>query len=111
VTACEVKYPVPAAQNKQLDNTCFLAGVCEHVCNDLVPGGKLFPVSAPDPDGGVAACPIGEGIDPIMTLAQACTDCIAAQPACCKLWVDIFGSAAGRDLNKCATKCFTDFKN
>lgn len=111
VAACETKYPVPAAQNHQLDSTCFLGGVCEHVCNGLVPGGQLFPVSAVDPDSGVLACPIGEGTDPIVTLSQDCSNCIATEPSCCKLWVDIFGSVAGRDLNKCAVKCFTDFKN
>jgi hypothetical protein len=111
VAVCESKYPTPAALNKQLDSQCFLAGACEHVCNDLAPGGKLFGVSPPDPDGGVAACVIGENTDPIMTPSAACSDCIASAPACCTLWKNIFGSADGRDLNKCAVKCFTDFKN
>lgn len=110
IHACETQYPKPAALNKEMDSACFLNGGACTSCNHLVPGGPLYPVSAPLPEVPVA-CEIGPGIDPIMTLNQECSDCIANTPACCKLWIDIFGSEDGRNLNKCAVKCFTDFKN
>lgn len=111
IAVCEGKYPKPAALNKQLDAQCFLGGACVTQCNDLAANGKLYPVT-PDPDAAApAACPIGEGVDPIMTPSASCSDCIANTPTCCTLWVDIFGTADGRALNACAVKCFSDFKN
>ncbi len=106
VAVCEAQHPKASALNKQLDATCFLGGSCEPDCNNHVPGGKQFPVSAGDAGD---SCPIADGIDPIMTLSQACSDCVATTPSCCKLWVDIFGSDDGRSLNKCAVACFAKF--
>ena len=107
ISACESTHPKAAALNKQLDNTCFLAGACEPSCNDLAPNGKLSGVTK-DPDASApVACVIGEGVDPIMTASTKCSDCLASVPACCSLWVAIFGSAEGRDLNKCAVACYS----
>ena len=105
IATCESAHPKAAALNKQLDNTCFFAGACEPVCNALAAGGKLSAVTV-HPDAS-AACVIGEGVDPIMTASAKCSDCLAETPACCSLWIAIFGSAEGRDLNKCAVACYS----
>jgi len=112
ITACEAAHPTSAALSHKLDATCYLAGVCEPVCNN-VPPGKNFPPTNDADAAAPVACPgqFAEGVDPIMTPSAECSTCLANTPDCCKLWVDIFGSADGRALNKCAVKCFTDFKN
>lgn len=112
VSACEVKYPKAASLNKQLDATCYFGGSCEPVCNNVPPGPNFPPTNDADAAAPVA-CPeqFAEGVDPIKTPSAACSTCLANTPSCCKLWVDIFGSAEGRDLNKCAVACFSTFKN
>lgn len=109
VSVCEVKYPKPAALNKTLDSTCFLAGVCEGDCNDLVAGKNYLPTA--DPDAGPTCDTAKANSYPISTPAQKCSDCIARTPACCNLWIAIFGSDDGKALNACSNACFTSFKN
>lgn len=103
IAGCETQYPKAAALNKQLDANCFLGGACAKDCNDLAPNGKLSGVT----NDAAVVCAIGDGVDPIMTPSAACSDCIAAVPACCGLWVSIFGSVDGRALNKCAVACYS----
>jgi len=112
IAACELSHPKAAALGKQLDATCYLAGVCEPSCNN-VPPGKNFPAASNADAAAPVACPgqFAEGVDPIMTPSAACSTCLAETPACCTLWVSIFGSPEGRDLNKCAVACYTNFKN
>lgn len=112
IASCESNHPKAAALSHQLDATCYIAGPCEQFCNN-VPPGKNYPPTADADAAAPVACQAqyGEGVDPIMTPSAACSTCLAETLTCCKLWVDIFGSVEGRDLNKCAVKCFTDFKN
>jgi len=110
VSACESNHPKATTLSKQFDAACYLAGACEPVCNNI-PAGKNFPPVSDVDAAAPVACPaqFGEGVDPIMTPSAACSTCLANTPACCTLWVAIFGSADGRDLNKCANACFTKF--
>lgn len=111
IALCETTYPKAADLNHQLDGTCILAGACESVCNDLGTPGVNFPPT-PDPDASAPnPCPIGEGVDPISTPSAACSSCLANTPACCMLWVEIFGSMEGRSLSSCAVACVNQFKN
>lgn len=105
IVDCEQKHPKAAAQSKQLDTTCFLAGECEPVCNDLKPG-KLY--SPTEVDGG-GCNTVGADSYPITTTSQECSDCLNTAPSCCAQWIEIFASTEGRALNACTNECYTKF--
>lgn len=109
VAVCESKYPKQAGQNKQLDNSCFLAGSCEPACNGLVVGKNYQP--SVDPDAGPTCDTVKANSYPISTPSQACSDCLASTPTCCSLWIAIFSSDDGKALNSCSNNCFSQFKN
>lgn len=109
VAACEAKYPKSAAQNKTLDNTCFVAGTCEPVCDNLVAGKNYQPTVVPD--AGPVCDTVKANSYPVSTPSQACSDCVATTPACCNLWIAIFSSDDGKALNACSNTCFSTFKN
>jgi predicted small lipoprotein YifL len=109
VATCEAKYPKSAAQNKTLDSTCMLAGTCEPVCNDLIPGKNYEPTV--NPDAGVVCDTAKADSYPILTPSAACSTCLASSPVCCNLWIAIFSSTEGKALNACANTCYSSFKN
>jgi len=107
IAVCETTYPAAAAKGKALDTSCFLGGVCEHVCNDLKPGTLVKPTEV---DGGGCDTVKADSY-PITTTSQACSDCLNTTPTCCTQWIAIFSSMDGRALNTCANQCYTNFKN
>jgi len=108
LNACEAQHPKAAAENKTLDSTCMLGGACESVCNDLGTS-KVLVGPTVDPDAGVVCDTVTPDSYPIRTSSAACSTCLANTPACCTLWIAIFGSADGRALNACANKCYADY--
>jgi hypothetical protein len=104
IAACEAAAPTAAAQNHDLDNLCFF-GTCGAVCNNLGQGESKYPDGA----SALACDTAAAGSYPIGTPSQACSNCLASTPACCTLWIAIFGSAEGQGLSKCAHDCWANF--
>lgn len=110
LTACEAKYPTAAADSHQLDNTCFFGAACGAVCDNLGSGEN----HTPSADAGAMCDTAKAGSYPIAVpggdRAQGCADCLASTPTCCTLWIKIFSSAEGQQLNSCANACWSKFK-
>ncbi len=104
IAACEAKHPASATLNAKLDSTCML-GSCEPVCNGLGTGKGV----GADPDAGAVCDTAAANSYPIVTPSAACSTCLATTPACCTLWISIFGSVDGQALNACSNKCYSDF--
>lgn len=105
IAACEAKYPTAAADNHELDNTCFF-GVCGNVCDNLGQGESKYPSA----DAGSSCDTTSAGSWPIGVPQQSCADCLATTPTCCTLWIKIFASAEGQGLSNCAQTCWNKFQ-
>lgn len=105
IAACEATHPTAAANNHQLDNSCFYGAACGNVCNNLGQGESKYPEPAAAAQCNTAAA----GSYPIGTPSQACSNCLASTAECCNLWIAIFGSAEGQSLSTCAHDCWANF--
>jgi hypothetical protein len=103
---CEAQYPAAQAESNQLDSTCY-KGSCASACDNIGSGTN----KTPSADAGAKCDTNAANSYEIGTPSQACSDCLASTPACCTLWIKIFGSADGQSLNQCANNCWSKFPN
>lgn len=108
--ACTVKYPDAAKLDQQLDQQCML-GTCESVCNGIGSSGKNYPPDPPQ-DGGSNCDTAGAGAWSISTPSSQCSSCLNTTPACCSLWIQLYGpDHGGQQLSACAGACYSKFPN
>lgn len=107
LATCEVSHPNAAQMNRDLDAQCFFGGSCENACNNIGQGQNF----TPSPVASAQCNTEAAGSWPVSTPSLQCSDCVATTPACCNLWVSLYGSAEGQALSQCAHDCWDHFPN